>query len=91
MKASLLRFDMTSRCLKDVLLHTATFYRRDDTANRDTGLHIAAVIVDILCDSLRGKTKITPSTLAAMLTVSAVQRQPDRTLIPSICRASEMS
>lgn len=57
-----------------MLLHTVTFHGKGGSVNRGTGLQIASVIVDTLSDALRGKVRVSPATLVAMLTVSTTTR-----------------
>lgn len=73
LRAALVRFDVGFETLNRLLHVTSTLYRRSKTldlngAETPTNL-IATGILDVLSDALKGKVRVLPSTMTAILQV----------------------
>ena len=73
LRAALARFDVRLDTLKRLLHVTSTIYRRSKTADLNgvevSTNHIAMGVLDVLSESLKGKVRVLPSTMTAMLEV----------------------
>lgn len=72
LKASLVRFEIKETCLKEFLVLTAPPTR---IGRKDAAHHPAHVIFEVLVDGIRGKIRVTPGSVSAMLAVGRALAQ----------------
>ncbi|KAI0324520.1 hypothetical protein GY45DRAFT_1288775 [Cubamyces sp. BRFM 1775] len=95
LRSSLIRFNVSVFSLRRVMQVTTTLYRRAAKvtgANQESILvnPIAHAMFDIAKDSLRSKARVTPATLAALLEVLIVGRDPGNAKSTSVDLESQI-
>ncbi len=77
LRPALLRFDVSSETVTKLLQVSTSLYRRTTEAANSGERTVQAntvfvAIMDVLSDALRGRNRITPSTLESLVEVSCV-------------------
>lgn len=77
LRLALIRFNVRREVLTRLLHVTSALYRRiEPNTTEDRQLNsVVVVIVDVLSDALRGKCRVTSSTLASLVTVRICLRR----------------
>lgn len=71
LRTALIRFNVTTSCLKHIIQVSSSLYRKSEKADQNVSLNpIAAAIVEILLEALHGKARVTPVTMASLVDVS---------------------
>lgn len=72
LRLAILRFDVTSHTLTRLLHVTSTLYRRAEVVANERAVQmniVANVICEVLAEALRGKNRVTPTTITAIAEV----------------------